>query len=81
MAHLKSPEVTLITVSNSEYQVACSFGRFHPFYGFLNVLVELQNVPQQESEGVSHSRLLPEGFVGVGDSDFRNAHLMLIHTG
>lgn len=80
MAVLERPELTL-SITYTQNEVAGAASGLHAVDGFIQCLVPLQNVPKNKGERVSEPALLSESIIGIGDTDFRNCQLMLIHTG
>ena len=62
MAILEASEFTL-PVPDSQNEVASSFGGLHSVDGFVEGGIPLQDIPEDESEGVADSAFFAEGIV------------------
>lgn len=80
MADLKSSKVASIAVADTQDQVAGAAGALHPLNRLFNVLVELQDVPQNKGKRVAHPRFFPEGLVRIRHTNLRNTHLVFVHA-
>lgn len=70
MAVLEASEIALVSISDSEDKIAGSSRCFHSGDGFLDLSIELKNIPQNERKWVSETTFFPESCVWVGNSNF-----------
>lgn len=77
---LETAEVVFVAIANPKDQVAGPTSRLHAVDRLLDILIPLKHVPQHESERVSNSRFLAKCLIGVGDSNFRNSHLVFVDS-
>jgi len=79
MTVLEASELTF-SITNTQYQVASSFGRFHAMNRFIKSFIPLQDISEDKGEGISESALFSKGRVWVADTNLGNGDLMLIDS-
>ena len=79
MTVLEASELTF-SITNTQYQVASSFGRFHAMNRFIKSFIPLQDISEDKGEGISESALFSKGRVWVADTNLGNGELMLIDS-
>ena len=80
MGVLEATEVVLISIADSQNQVACAAGCLHSMDGLFDGLVPLKNISEHKGKGVADSGFFAKGFIRVADSDLGNSHFVLVHS-